>query len=103
MEEGNVYLDINLNLKALAETIGLHPNKLSWLINEKIGRNFSDFINGYRLSAFQRKAVNPAFDHLTLLGLAYESGFTSKSVFNDFFKKQTGMTPKAWVNLHRKS
>lgn len=103
MEEESVYLDINLNLKALAETIGLHPNKLSWLINEKIGKNFSDFINGYRLAAFQRKAIAPDFNHLTLLGLAYESGFTSKSVFNDFFKKQTGMTPKAWVKLHKSS
>lgn len=91
------HLDTNLTLKTLAEKINLHPNKLSWLLNEKLGKNFNDFINGYRLKAFQEKAVDPANSHLTLLGLAYESGFTSKSVFNDFFKRNTGLTPKAWV------
>ncbi len=103
MEEHQSYLDTQLTLRELADRIDLHPNKLSWLLNEKVGRNFNDFVNGYRLSEFQRKAVDPDHQHLTLLGLAYESGFTSKSVFNDFFKKQTGVTPKAWVNQAKKS
>lgn len=103
LEEGRAYANTELTLRTLAETIGLHPNKLSWLLNEKIGKNFNDFINGYRLKAFQEKAVDPQNGHLTLLGLAYESGFTSKSVFNDFFKKNTGLTPKAWVKQAKTS
>jgi len=91
------YLNPDLSLRQLAKKIDLHPNKLSWLLNEKMGKNFNDFINGYRLTAFQEKALNPEKSHLTLLGLAYESGFNSKSVFNDFFKKKTGLTPKQWV------
>ncbi|QCK14285.1 tetratricopeptide repeat protein [Mangrovivirga cuniculi] len=93
----SVYLNAKLTLRSLAEMIDLHPNKLSWLLNEKIGKNFNDYVNGYRLKAFQKKATDPNNSHFTLLGLAYESGFNSKSVFNDFFKKSTGLTPKEWV------
>ncbi len=103
LENEHVYANTKLTLRSLADTIDLHPNKLSWLLNEKIGKNFSDFINSYRLKAFQEKAIDPEKSHLTLLGLAYESGFTSKSVFNDFFKKTTGLTPKAWVNQAKTS
>lgn len=103
MEEQKVYLSIDLTLRDLAEKIALHPNKLSWLLNEKVGKNFNDYVNGYRLRAFQQKAVDPSNEHLTLLGLAYESGFTSKTVFNDFFKKSTGLTPKAWLKEARNS
>ena len=103
LEEHRAYSNTELTLRSLAETIGLHPNKLSWLLNEKLGKNFNDFINNYRLKAFQEKAIDPENSHLTLLGLAYESGFTSKSVFNDFFKKNTGLTPKAWVKQAKTS
>lgn len=102
MDSRSKYLDTQLNLKTLAEVIGLNPNKLSWLLNEKIGKNFNDYVNGYRLEAFKRKALDPANSRLTLLGVAYESGFNSKSVFNDFFKKNTGLTPKAWVKANKK-
>ncbi|MEM8896620.1 MAG: helix-turn-helix domain-containing protein, partial [Bacteroidota bacterium] len=103
LEEHHAYANTDLTLRTLAESVDLHPNKLSWLLNEKIGKNFNDFVNGYRLKAFQEKAVDPQNSHLTLLGLAFESGFTSKSVFNDFFKKNTGLTPKAWVKQAKTS
>ena len=103
MEEEKYYLDAKLGLKDLAEKINLHPNKLSWLLNERVGKNFYHFINSYRLKEFQEKAVDPKNQHLSVLGLAYESGFHSKSVFNDYFKKTTGLTPKAWIKQHQKS
>lgn len=97
MESTQLFLENNLSLRQLAEKIGLHPNKLSWLINEHLGKNYNEYINAFRLTYFQQKAIDPANSHFTLLGIAYESGFNSKSVFNDFFKKSTGMTPKQWV------
>lgn len=97
MEGEALYLEPDLRLKDLAETIGIHPNKLSWLLNENTGKNFNEYINSYRLKTFKSKAVNPANSHLTLLGLAYESGFNSKTVFNSFFKKVEGTTPRAWL------
>ena len=102
MEEDHIYRDTTLTLRTLADRINLHPNKLSWLLNDKIGKNFNDFVNEYRVQAFQANALNTTNQHLTLLGLAYESGFNSKSVFNRFFKQSTGTTPKAWVKSHRR-
>ena len=100
MAEEKIYIDAQMTLRGLAEKIDLHPNKLSWLINKKIGKGFNEYINEYRLKDFQQRALNPENSHLTLLGLAYDSGFNSKSVFNDFFKKKTGKTPKQWVKAN---
>ncbi len=101
MEEEELYLDTNLSLKKLADHIGLHANNLSWLLNEHIGKNFNEYVNSYRLEAFKTKALNPEYQHITLLGLAYESGFNSKSVFNQFFKASTGTTPRQWLKQNR--
>ncbi|MEO9894271.1 helix-turn-helix domain-containing protein [Aurantibacter sp.] len=91
------FLNPTISLRELAAELELHPNKLSWLLNDKIGQNFNDFVNTYRLEYFKEISVNPDNKNITLLGLAYDSGFNSKTVFNTFFKKETGMTPKQWV------
>jgi len=101
LENEHIFLDQSLCLKLLAEKVDLHANRLSWLLNEHIGKNFNEYINSFRLEAFKRKALDPANSHLTLLGLAYESGFNSKTVFNAFFKKMEGMTPRDWVKLQK--
>ena len=97
MDEDEIYLNPSLSLRELAQSLQIHPNKLSWLINENLGKNFNEYINGWRLTAFQQKALDPENSNITLLGLAYESGFNSKSVFNEFFKRSTGLTPRAWL------
>ncbi len=97
MDDQKLYLDQNIDLKMLASEVGLHPNTLSWLLNDRIAMNFNDFINSYRLQCFQEKALQQDAKNYTLLGLAFESGFNSKSTFNDFFKKKTGLTPRAWL------
>lgn len=91
------FLDPDLSLKGLADQLDIHPNKLSWLINERLEQNFNEYINGFRLAAFKEKALLPVNAHLTLLAIAYESGFNSKTVFNTFFKKKMEMTPRSWV------
>ena len=102
MKRDDIYLDPSMSLRHLAEKLELHPNKLSWLLNEQIGKNFNEYINAFRLITFKEKALNPNNSHLTLLGIAYESGFNSKTVFNAFFKKMEGMTPRTWVKSHEK-
>ena len=81
-----------------------HYNLINFLgcLNDQVGKNFNEFVNDYRIKTFQEKVLDPTNKHLTILGIAYESGFNSKSVFNDFFKKSTGMTPKQWVKQHQK-
>ncbi len=101
LENEQLYLNSNLCLKMLAERINFHPNKLSWLLNEYIGKNFNEYINTFRLETFKQKSLDASNSHLTLLGLAYESGFNSKTVFNAFFKKMEGMTPREWVKLNK--
>lgn len=99
MEVENLFTEATLSLRQLAQKLNLNPNKLSWLLNTHIGKNFNEYINSCRLATFKKKALDPANSHLTLLGLAYESGFNSKTVFNSFFKKMEGITPRAWVKL----
>jgi adenylate cyclase len=91
------YLNPELTLRSLAEQVSIHPNQLSWLLNEKIRKNFNEFINHYRVEHFKILAKDPANAHISLIGLAYESGFNSKTVFNTFFKKETGMTPSGYL------
>lgn len=97
IQEKEPYLDSNLSLRSLAEQIDIHPNQLSWLLNENIGKNFNEFINQYRLETFKLIAQNPENANLTIEGLAYDSGFNSKTVFNTYFKKETGLTPKQFL------
>lgn len=95
--EEEPFLIPNLSLRSLAEQLEIHPNKLSWLLNERIGKNFNEFINHYRIEYFKKLALDKANSHISLIGLAYESGFNSKTVFNTYFKKETGMTPKEYL------
>jgi AraC-like DNA-binding protein len=102
IETERPYLNSQLNLNSLSGKVSLHPNKLSFLINEKTGNNFNEFINHYRLNYFKSIVHNPEFKHMTLLGIAYESGFNSKTVFNAFFKKTEGVSPSAWKKKAQK-
>ncbi|MEO0788987.1 MAG: helix-turn-helix domain-containing protein [Bacteroidota bacterium] len=96
MEQEEPYLDAGLSLRDLAAKLDMPSNYLSQLLNEGFGQNFSEFVNGYRLADFKSKVVDRQYSHLTLLGLAYESGFNSKTVFNTYFKKAEGVTPAAY-------
>lgn len=98
MEEEEPYLNPKLTLRSLAELIQTHPNKLSWLLNASFGRNFNEFVNRYRVDRFISLAQDPENSKISLLGLAYESGFNSKTVFNASFKKEKGMTPKQYLD-----
>ncbi len=96
MAQDRPYLDPKLSLRALAERLDLPANHLSQLLNKGFGQNFAEFVNTYRLEAFKQQVADPGMQHLSLLGLALESGFNSKTVFNTFFKKKMGMTPTAY-------
>src|SRR6202042_3681104 len=75
---------------------------LSRIINLGLEKNFSDFINEFRVREVSRKMQDPACDRLTLLGIAYESGFNSQRTFNRVFKEMTGKTPLEYKNSLKK-
>ena len=66
---------------------------LSKVINAGCGQNFNDFVNTYRVHEARCKLADPRFAHYSLVGVALESGFNSKSTFNRVFKKLTGQVP----------
>ncbi|PKG43635.1 helix-turn-helix domain-containing protein, partial [Psychroflexus sp. MES1-P1E] len=87
------YLNSELTLKSLADSLNIHPNILSKIINEGLDKNFSDFINEYRINAFIDKLDSDKYDNITLLGISFECGFNSKTTFNRVFKNIKGITP----------
>jgi AraC-like DNA-binding protein len=87
------WLEPELTLAELAQRLRLHPAQLSKIINLGCGQNFNDFVNRYRVEEAQRKLADPRFAHYSLVGVALESGFNSKSTFNRVFKKLTGQVP----------
>lgn len=91
------FLNPDLSLRELASQVEIHPNHLSWLLNNNFGKNYNEFINQYRIEAFKLNAKASKNANLTIEGLAYESGFNSKTVFNTYFKKETGLTPKQFM------
>jgi len=91
------YKENNLSLNDLAKKLDMSPNYLSQIINKKEGKNFYDFINSFRVEEFKRLIANPKNKQYTLLALAYDCGFNSKSSFNRSFKKYSGITPSQYI------
>ncbi|MBT1685476.1 helix-turn-helix domain-containing protein [Dawidia soli] len=93
MQERKPYLDADLTLSTLSKHIGMSRSQLSQVINDGTGDNFYDFVNQYRVEEVKRLMADPDVQNLSLLGLALEAGFKSKSTFNLIFKRFTGQTP----------
>lgn len=93
MNEEALYKRSDLSINDLASILGVHPNYLSQVINQKEKKNFYDFVNTYRIDEFKRLIAIPENRQFTLLALAYDCGFNSKTAFNRYFKKATGQTP----------
>ncbi|MDO3625868.1 ABC transporter permease [Mucilaginibacter sp. BT774] len=102
VKENRYYLDPELSLNSLAEKLGLTTHELSRIINTAHKKSFNDFINEYRVQDAARKMQDPAFDHITLLGIAFESGFNSQSTFSRIFKQITGKSPVEYKNERKK-
>ncbi|MBS1520371.1 MAG: ABC transporter permease [Bacteroidetes bacterium] len=87
------YQDPELSLNSLAEKLELTTHELSRILNNVLKKTFNDFINEYRVRDIIAKMQDPTYDHITLLGIAYDSGFNSQSTFHRAFKELTGKTP----------
>lgn len=92
------FLNPDLTLSHLAEELGCQSKDLSQVINEQFGKNFNDFINGYRVE-MAKKLLRESVD-LAILELAYDVGFNSKSSFNASFKKLAGCSPSEYRSRH---
>lgn len=91
-----LYLKPQLRLADLSAATGIKEYKLSEVMARGLNTNFFDLINDLRVERAKALLRDPRFNHLNLLGIAADSGFNSKSAFNQVFKKKTGLTPSAY-------
>ncbi|WP_126244035.1 helix-turn-helix domain-containing protein [Chitinophaga rhizosphaerae] len=101
MASEKLFTDPELNLDDLAARLSVNSNTLSQVINSLEQRNFYDYINDLRVQEFKRLAVLPENSRLTLLSIAYEAGFNSKTSFNRNFKKNTGISPREFCQQEK--
>ncbi|RTQ46510.1 helix-turn-helix domain-containing protein [Hymenobacter gummosus] len=94
LEDEQLYRNPTLTLAELAAHTGLPARLISFTVNQGFGKSFNDLVNGYRVAEVQRRlARTDDAQRLTLLGIAFESGFNSKTTFNRIFKQATGVAP----------
>jgi len=100
LEVQKPHLVPGLSISGLARQMAVPARHLSQVINSQLGQNFVDFINFYRIEEAKRLLSESGASGRTILEIAYDSGFNSKSVFNKAFKKHAGMPP---VEFRRKA
>ena len=95
LAEHRDYLEPDLKLAELAGRVGTNAGVLSRVVNAHYGVNFNDFVNGRRCEDFLARVRDGEHERHTLLSLALDSGFASKSTFNRAFRKRYGFPPGA--------
>ncbi len=94
MDKKKPYLREDLRIRDVADDIGVNLNYLSQTLNEVIQKNFYQFVNEYRVKEVQNRLKSPEFKEHSLLRIALECGFNSKSSFNATFRRFTEISPK---------
>ncbi|MBN1199633.1 MAG: tetratricopeptide repeat protein [Bacteroidales bacterium] len=93
MHHQRFYRQPGITLERVAEQLNSNRTYLSGMINSHFQTNFSTLINRYRIMEARRLLINPVYRNYTIESIAKEVGFISKSVFNEAFKRETGLTP----------
>ena len=93
MRDDALYLDANLSLQKLSRHVGAPPNLASQTLNEEIGSTFFDYVAHWRIEAAKPRILS---SEDSILAIALDVGFNSRSTFYKAFKRETGMTPKAF-------
>ncbi len=101
MSQKRLYADEELSLKQAADEIDITPHQLSRILNETLNVNFNNYINKFRIDEASRLLVRDP--ERSVISVAYEVGFNSKSSFYDAFSRFTGKSPQAFRLEHKKS
>jgi AraC-like DNA-binding protein len=102
MEKDKLFLDNDLSLPIVAEKLGISIHETSFLINETTKDNFYNFINKYRIDEAKKLLASSKMEELNILGIAFASGFNSKTTFNTTFKKMVGISPSQFSKEQKK-
>ncbi|MEO9467617.1 helix-turn-helix domain-containing protein [Parasphingorhabdus sp.] len=93
MDEG-VYRTSSLTITMLADHLDTPEHRLRALINRQLGhRNFSSFLNGYRVNEAKAMLADRDLVDLPILTIAMDLGYGSLAPFNRAFRSETGITP----------
>jgi AraC-like DNA-binding protein len=103
MVADRIFLDPELTVEKVGQHTQLAPKLISAVINQHLHKNFNSFINEYRIEEVKQRLVDSTHEHLTLTGIAFDSGFNSQATFQRTFKQLTGVSPKVYVNRHAKN
>ncbi|HZL11158.1 MAG TPA: two-component regulator propeller domain-containing protein [Prolixibacteraceae bacterium] len=103
MEEKKPYLNADLKLADLAAEINYPVNEISQVLNQNLNQSFPDFINKYRVEEVKKRMENKEFEKFTLIAIAQQCGFNSKTSFYRIFKNETGKTPADYLKDLKKS
>lgn len=97
LEEEKLYRNEALNLTELADQMGISNKKLSELLNQHLNTNFYTLINDYRVEEVKKRLATNETEQFTILSIAYDCGFQSKTSFNRIFKQKTGISPSEYL------
>ena len=98
LEKDKIFCNSKFTLEDFSKRLIIHKNHLSFIINNKLNKNFFQLVNEYRIKEAQRLLIDSKYDNLSIEGIAKTVGFNSKSVFNPIFKKYTEVTPSEYRN-----
>jgi AraC-like DNA-binding protein len=93
LHEQGLFADASLSLRSLSDNLGISENYISQTLNDRLGKNFFDFVNGARIEEAKRLLRAQG---TTVLETALAVGFNSRSTFNAAFRKHAGCTPSAF-------
>lgn len=103
IEEEKPHLEMGLTLPVLSKMLDVSPHHLSQVINGKLNKTFFDYVNEHRVLEAKRMLASPESERFSILGIAMDVGFNSKSAFYTAFKKHTGMTPTQFKDRSKSS
>jgi AraC-like DNA-binding protein len=96
VEIQKLYLNQSINIEDFSKEIGAPFREVSNAINKHFQTNFFEFINNLRVEEAKRMLSDRSYDKLSILDILHESGFNSKSAFQRFFKRLTGVSPREY-------
>src|SRR6056297_3362954 len=97
LEIEEIFLNPELTLRDVAETVGSTEKKVSYLLNQRLKTNFYEFINKHRVEKFKLEVAKSENKNLSIVGIAFNCGFSSKSSFYRAFKSQVSMSPSEYL------
>lgn len=100
--QNQFYTDPDITLTKTAKIINTHSNRLSFVLNEIYDMNFKQYINQFRLKRFLELADPNKLKEETILGIAFDSGFPSKSTFHRVFKEKYGISATEYLKTRKK-